>query len=198
MHRSICCSWGCWWNSKGELDSAWFSMIQLDHAVLGEPPAKAHRNEARCIQEFELCVPEPSAFKYESYGSFEAWLWKVKAWRCERLQRLPESTDFVPRQTSGKSRSSILRFRQCNGNGKVRKSLRKWENMSQSVGKCQVTHGIAVSNASSRLSHDHHEFTSPELPDRRLRSHFPPSETIDDGRFPNLSSGVEPFCSGST
>jgi hypothetical protein len=56
-------------------------MIQLNHAVLGEPPAKAHRNEARCIQEFELCVPETSTFEsfesYESCESLEAW--KVKA-----------------------------------------------------------------------------------------------------------------------
>ena len=58
-------------------------MIQLNHAVLGEPSAKAHRNEARCIQEFELCVPETSTFEsfepfesYESCESLEAW--KVK------------------------------------------------------------------------------------------------------------------------
>ena len=43
-------------------------MIQLNHAVLGEPPAKAHRNEARCIQEFELCVPETST-SHSSHSS---------------------------------------------------------------------------------------------------------------------------------
>lgn len=71
-------------------------------------------------------------------------------------------------------------------------AIGKCRKVSESVRKCQVTHGIDI----SCLSHDHHEFTSPKLPDRCLRSHFPPSEAIDDGRFPNLST--EPFCSGST